>query len=256
MFPSPVIDLAGPKRQPEIPAASRPKKHSLPTIKPPNFNAPTPPDTKRWENYKPIPGKGKAVSIEGLLTGVERNDDQTVEYFIVDPEKVTFHEQAPIAPKAEESPTKLVNTGTPARLKFTGFFGSQGTDATSGEPSLKKRKTADRATKNPKIKVKGHLQEASDHPDHNINLFDHPTLSTASAGSGNRPMTPRFGFSVPILIFPDFSGFNLSLKQVILPLYQMSIPPEMRIGGFVILVPGFRPKTDAMHKFSKLLPRV
>ncbi|KAJ6585881.1 hypothetical protein B0H19DRAFT_1250638 [Mycena capillaripes] len=35
------------------------------------------------------------------------------------------------------------NTGTPARLKFTGFFGSQGTDEKPREPVIKKRKTAD-----------------------------------------------------------------------------------------------------------------
>lgn len=35
-----------------------------------------------------------------------------------------------------------VNTGTPARLKFTGFFGSQDSKD-SGEPNPKKRKTAD-----------------------------------------------------------------------------------------------------------------
>ncbi|KAJ7891505.1 hypothetical protein B0H13DRAFT_1887135 [Mycena leptocephala] len=99
------------------------------------------PDTKRWEKHKPVPGKGKAVSIEGIFTGVERNEDRTVKHFIVDLEKVTFLGQAPVAPKAEESPTKLVNSGTPARLKFTGFFGSQ--DMKSGEPSTKKRKTAD-----------------------------------------------------------------------------------------------------------------
>ncbi|KAJ6540435.1 hypothetical protein B0H19DRAFT_1269017 [Mycena capillaripes] len=101
------------------------------------------PDTPRWKKYKPVPGKGKPVSIEGFLTGVERNEDKTVKYFIVDLEKVTFHGQAPAAPKAEESPTKLVNNGTPARLKFTGFFGSQGTDENSEEPATKKRKTAD-----------------------------------------------------------------------------------------------------------------
>ncbi|KAJ6574301.1 hypothetical protein B0H19DRAFT_1254013 [Mycena capillaripes] len=91
------------------------------------------PDTPRWKKYKPVPGKGKPVSIEGFLTGVERNEDKTVKYFIVDLEKVTFHAQAPAAPKAEESPTKLV----------PGFFGSQGTDENSEEPATKKRKTAD-----------------------------------------------------------------------------------------------------------------
>ncbi|KAJ6544501.1 hypothetical protein B0H19DRAFT_1076606 [Mycena capillaripes] len=101
------------------------------------------PDTPRWKKYKPIPGKGKPVSIEGLLTGDERNHNQMVKHFIVDLEKVTFHAQAPAAPKAEESPTKLAYTGTPGRLKFTGFFGSQGMDEKSEEPVTKKCKTAD-----------------------------------------------------------------------------------------------------------------
>jgi hypothetical protein len=35
-----------------------------------------------------MPGNGKPVVIEGLLTGAERNDDRTVEYFIVDLAKV------------------------------------------------------------------------------------------------------------------------------------------------------------------------
>ncbi|KAJ7916923.1 hypothetical protein B0H13DRAFT_2445608 [Mycena leptocephala] len=103
------------------------------------------PSTARWEKYKPMPGKGKPVVIEGLLTGVERNDDRTVKYFIVDLEKVTFISQGPAVPKAEESPTKPMNSGTPARLKFTGFFGSQESnpDAKSDGPASKKRKTAD-----------------------------------------------------------------------------------------------------------------
>ncbi|KAJ6480066.1 hypothetical protein DFH09DRAFT_1341557 [Mycena vulgaris] len=102
------------------------------------------PDTKRWERYKPIPSKGKSVLIEGLLTGLERNEDRTIKYFIIDLEKVTFLAPAPAAPKAEESPTKMVNQGTPARLKFTGFFGSQeSSDAKPEEPNRKKRKTAD-----------------------------------------------------------------------------------------------------------------
>ncbi|KAJ6507109.1 hypothetical protein DFH09DRAFT_874493, partial [Mycena vulgaris] len=64
------------------------------------------PATPRWEKYKPIPGRGKSVAIEGLLTGLERNEDKTVKHFIVDLEKVTFLGQTPTAPKAEESPTK------------------------------------------------------------------------------------------------------------------------------------------------------
>ncbi|KAJ6556570.1 hypothetical protein DFH09DRAFT_1084662 [Mycena vulgaris] len=97
----------------------------------------------RWEKYKLLPTRGKATAIEGLLTGVECNEDPTVKYFIVDLEKVTFLGPASAAPKAKESPTKLVNTGTPACLKFTGFFGSQKPDTKSGEPNPKKRKTVD-----------------------------------------------------------------------------------------------------------------
>ncbi|KAJ7933665.1 hypothetical protein B0H13DRAFT_1855907 [Mycena leptocephala] len=93
--------------------------------------------------YKPMTGKGKSVAIEGLLTGLERNDDRTVKHFIVDLEKVTFLGQSATAPRAEESPKKIVNTGTPARLKFTGFFGGQETESKSEGPSSKKRKTAD-----------------------------------------------------------------------------------------------------------------
>ncbi|KAJ7710859.1 hypothetical protein B0H17DRAFT_1190539 [Mycena rosella] len=79
------------------------------------------PDTNRWKKYKPVPGEVKCAAIEGLITGVERNADCT----------------------AEESPTKI-NLGTPACLKFTGFFGSQKTNAKPDEePQSKKRKTAD-----------------------------------------------------------------------------------------------------------------
>ncbi|KAK6984627.1 hypothetical protein R3P38DRAFT_2575809, partial [Favolaschia claudopus] len=80
--------------------------------------------TPGWEKYKPIQVKGKTVSVEGFLTGFELNDDRSVKHF--DIEKVTFLGNASsTAPKAEESPTKItlaVNTGTPARLKFTGFL--------------------------------------------------------------------------------------------------------------------------------------
>ncbi|KAK7001090.1 hypothetical protein R3P38DRAFT_2559304, partial [Favolaschia claudopus] len=85
------------------------------------------PATPRWEKYKPIPGKGKSVSVEGFLTGLELNDDRSVKYVIVDVEKVTFLGSASstTVPKAEESPTKIVTNGTPACLKFTGFLGGQ-----------------------------------------------------------------------------------------------------------------------------------
>ncbi|KAJ7447431.1 hypothetical protein FB451DRAFT_1411850 [Mycena latifolia] len=103
------------------------------------------PATPRWENYKPIPAKGKPVAIEGFLTGIERNEDRTIKHFIVDLEKVTYLSPSSTTPKAEESPTKLAHTGTPARLKFTGFFGSQesSSDTKSAERPAKKRKTAD-----------------------------------------------------------------------------------------------------------------
>ncbi|KAJ7695385.1 hypothetical protein B0H17DRAFT_431536 [Mycena rosella] len=115
------------------------------------------PPTARWEKYKPVPGKGKPIAIEGLLTGVERTDDRTVKHFIVDLEKVTFLSQTPAAPKAEESLTKIMNSGTPARLKFTGFFGSQQPDVKSDkQPPAKKRKTAnDRALEESEDKGEG-----------------------------------------------------------------------------------------------------
>ncbi|KAJ7196530.1 hypothetical protein GGX14DRAFT_574864 [Mycena pura] len=92
----------------------------------------------RWEKYKPVPTKGKSVLIEGLLTGLKRNEDRTIKHFIIDLEKVSF--LIPAAPKAEESPTKLVpNQGTPACLKFTGFLGNQESDPKSEEPNRKKR---------------------------------------------------------------------------------------------------------------------
>ncbi|KAK6984520.1 hypothetical protein R3P38DRAFT_2806525 [Favolaschia claudopus] len=66
------------------------------------------PATPRWEKYKPIPVKGKSVSVEGFLTGFELNDDRSVKHSIVDIEKVTFLGNASsTAPKAEESPTKI-----------------------------------------------------------------------------------------------------------------------------------------------------
>ncbi|KAJ7169785.1 hypothetical protein C8R46DRAFT_1217449 [Mycena filopes] len=98
------------------------------------------PDTPRFKKYKPVPNKGKSVLVTGFLTGLERNDDKTVKHFIVDVDTVVFLGQpGPTAPKAEESPTKI-SQGTPASLKFTGFFGSQGS---TDEPASKKRKTAD-----------------------------------------------------------------------------------------------------------------
>ncbi|KAJ7239147.1 hypothetical protein C8J57DRAFT_1246187 [Mycena rebaudengoi] len=116
------------------------------------------PATPRWEKYKPIPSKGKPVAVEGVLTGVERNEDRMVKHFIVDMEKVTFLGQAPTAPKAETSPAKPNNNstrGTAAHLKFTGFFGSQ-ESAKSGERPAKKRKTVDdRALEESEVQDKG-----------------------------------------------------------------------------------------------------
>ncbi|KAK7012361.1 hypothetical protein R3P38DRAFT_3209621 [Favolaschia claudopus] len=87
-------------------------------------------------------GKGKSVSVEGFLTGLELNDDRSVKHFIVDIEKVTFLGNASsTAQKAEESPTTIINTGTPARLTFTGFFGDQAPISTNtSEPNPKKHK--------------------------------------------------------------------------------------------------------------------
>ncbi|KAJ7652298.1 hypothetical protein B0H17DRAFT_1215002 [Mycena rosella] len=73
------------------------------------------------------PGKGKAVSVTGFLTGLERNEDKTVKEFIVDVDTVTFLGQpaGSAAPKAEESPAKI------------------GIDTKSDQPASKKRKMAD-----------------------------------------------------------------------------------------------------------------
>ncbi|KAJ7938057.1 hypothetical protein B0H13DRAFT_2302152 [Mycena leptocephala] len=118
-----------------------------------------------------MPGKGKSVAIEGLLTGVERNDDRTVKHFIVDLEKVTFLGQSATAPRAEESPKKIVNTGTPARLKFTGFFGGQETESKSEGPSSKKRKTADDRAVNLRTKARGRPLALALGEERDMNLF-------------------------------------------------------------------------------------
>ncbi|KAK7034926.1 hypothetical protein R3P38DRAFT_2518738, partial [Favolaschia claudopus] len=114
------------------------------------------PATPRWEKFKPISGKGKSVSVEGFLTGLELNDDRSVKHFIVDIEKVTLLGNASsTAPKVEESSTRIVNTGTPARLKFTGFFGDQASGSTNtSEPNPKKRKL-DQHTNEPQDKGEG-----------------------------------------------------------------------------------------------------
>ncbi|KAJ7692703.1 hypothetical protein B0H17DRAFT_1200287 [Mycena rosella] len=95
-------------------------------------------DIPEFQKFKPIPSKGKAVSVNGFLPGLECNKDKTVKQFIIDIHSVTFLGQAAASvPKAEET------TGTPACLKLTGFFGSQGSDSNSEEPPTKKQKSAD-----------------------------------------------------------------------------------------------------------------
>ncbi|KAJ7195021.1 hypothetical protein C8J57DRAFT_1547584 [Mycena rebaudengoi] len=94
------------------------------------------PDTPCFLEYKPIPAKNKLVSVTGFLTGVERNNSH-IEHFTIDVDQVVFS-QLILALKAESKVS-----GTPARLKFTGFFGSQDSDNKFEEPSTKKRKTAD-----------------------------------------------------------------------------------------------------------------
>ncbi|KAJ7937530.1 hypothetical protein B0H13DRAFT_1852503 [Mycena leptocephala] len=54
----------------------------------------------------------------------------------------------PVSDRAEvyrkyQPPVQHFSTGTPPRLKFTGFFGSQDSDSKSEEPASKKRKAAD-----------------------------------------------------------------------------------------------------------------
>ncbi|KAJ7215042.1 hypothetical protein GGX14DRAFT_392299 [Mycena pura] len=68
-----------------------------------------------------------------------RHDNPTaniaVNITIIDLEKVMFLSPTPPAPKAEE-----INQGTPARLKFPGFFGSQeSSDAKPEEPNRRKK---------------------------------------------------------------------------------------------------------------------
>ncbi|KAJ7356520.1 hypothetical protein DFH08DRAFT_802557 [Mycena albidolilacea] len=94
------------------------------------------------KNYKPIPAKGESVLVPGFLMGVECNDNKTVKYFLIDVETVTFLGQASGAtvPRAEESPTEITD-GTPAKLKFTGFFSGDRSPAKGGEPPSKKHKT-------------------------------------------------------------------------------------------------------------------
>lgn len=69
------------------------------------------PNTPRFDKYKPVPKKpGKFVSVTGFLTGMERNDDNTVKHFLIDVDQVVFLGQQPgsvSAPKAERSPNKI-----------------------------------------------------------------------------------------------------------------------------------------------------
>lgn len=66
------------------------------------------PDSPKFKKHKPIPAKGKSVSVTGFLTGLERNEDKSIKYFLIDVDSVTFLGQAgSAAPKAEESPKKI-----------------------------------------------------------------------------------------------------------------------------------------------------
>ncbi|KAK6974165.1 hypothetical protein R3P38DRAFT_2812209 [Favolaschia claudopus] len=101
------------------------------------------PATPRGEKYKPIPGKGKSVSVEGFLTGLELNDDRSVTF---------LGNASSTAPKAEESPTRIVNTCTPARLKFTLEVKLPVVPAL---PNPKKRKLIDQQANEPQDKGEG-----------------------------------------------------------------------------------------------------
>ncbi|KAJ7875331.1 hypothetical protein B0H14DRAFT_2568816 [Mycena olivaceomarginata] len=99
--------------------------------------------------FKPIPSKGKFVSVTGFLTSIERDEDHTVKYFLIDVDQIASLGQQiaslgqqSASPKAKQSPAKIA-LGTPTHLKFTGFLGIQGTDMKSREPASKKHNTAD-----------------------------------------------------------------------------------------------------------------
>ncbi|KAJ7800284.1 hypothetical protein B0H14DRAFT_2616318 [Mycena olivaceomarginata] len=100
------------------------------------------PDTPCFQKFKPIPSKGKFVSVTGFLTSIERDEDHTVKYFLIDVDQIASLGQQSASPKAKQSPAKIA-LGTPTHLKFTGFLGSQGTDMKSREPASKKHNTAD-----------------------------------------------------------------------------------------------------------------
>lgn len=64
------------------------------------------PNSPRFTN-KPVPAKGKPISVIGYLAGIERNEDKSVNRFLIDIESITFLGSSRSAPVAEESPEKL-----------------------------------------------------------------------------------------------------------------------------------------------------
>jgi hypothetical protein len=61
----------------------------------------------RFQKFKPVPSKGKFVSVTDFLTGVERDEDHTVKHFLIDVDQVAFLGQQSAPPKAKQSPTKI-----------------------------------------------------------------------------------------------------------------------------------------------------
>ncbi|KAJ7789514.1 hypothetical protein B0H14DRAFT_2627204 [Mycena olivaceomarginata] len=65
------------------------------------------PDTPRFQKFKPVPSKGKFVSVTGFFTGVERDEDHTVTPFLIDVDQVAFLGKQSALPKAKQSPAKI-----------------------------------------------------------------------------------------------------------------------------------------------------
>jgi hypothetical protein len=65
------------------------------------------PDKPRFQKFKPVPSKGKFVSVTGFLTGVEWDEDHTVKHFFIDVDQVAFLGQQSVSPKAKQSLAKI-----------------------------------------------------------------------------------------------------------------------------------------------------
>ncbi|KAF9005337.1 hypothetical protein BDZ89DRAFT_1049155 [Hymenopellis radicata] len=106
------------------------------------------PDTKRFENNKPMPSQNSYAHVTGIVSryvlagplpsdpGVHRPD---VEYFVLEIDNITFLGRIPL-PKAESSEASSSAQVSPAKRGQLGFF--------SGSPSKKPRTSASQPTKN------------------------------------------------------------------------------------------------------------